>query len=106
MTGVRALTAGLHSLRMEYYERGGLASVDVWWEKVVLPPDWEGEYWTNRDLAYPRYVEYAARQAYEMAGVTEPRKQIHIQTKRANPATKITAENDSRYQDEKTKDNR
>jgi acetyl-CoA C-acetyltransferase len=35
-------------------------------------------YWTNRDLAYPRYVEKAARMAYEMAGITEPRKQIHI----------------------------
>ncbi len=35
-------------------------------------------YWTNRDLAYPRYVEYAARMAYEMAGIKEPRKQIHI----------------------------
>ncbi|MDI6770367.1 MAG: thiolase domain-containing protein [Anaerolineales bacterium] len=35
-------------------------------------------HWTNRDLAYPRYVEYAARQAYEMAGIQEPRKEIHI----------------------------
>jgi acetyl-CoA C-acetyltransferase len=35
-------------------------------------------YWTNRDLAYPRYVEYAARMAYEMAGIREPRKEIHI----------------------------
>jgi acetyl-CoA C-acetyltransferase len=35
-------------------------------------------YWGNRDLAYPRYVEKAARMAYEMAGVTEPRKQIHV----------------------------
>jgi acetyl-CoA C-acetyltransferase len=35
-------------------------------------------YWGNRDLAYPRYVERAARMAYDMAGVTEPRKQIHI----------------------------
>jgi len=35
-------------------------------------------YWTNRDLSYPRYVEYAARQAYEMAGIREPRKEIHI----------------------------
>jgi acetyl-CoA C-acetyltransferase len=33
---------------------------------------------TNRDLAYPRYVEVAARMAYEMAGVKEPRKEIHI----------------------------
>ncbi|MGB9593874.1 MAG: thiolase domain-containing protein [Anaerolineae bacterium] len=35
-------------------------------------------YWTNRDLCYPRYVEVAARMAYEMAGITEPRKQIDI----------------------------
>ncbi len=35
-------------------------------------------YWTNRDLAYPAYVERAARMAYKMAGVTEPRKQINI----------------------------
>jgi len=35
-------------------------------------------YWTNRDLAYPEYVEKAARAAYKMAGITEPRKQVHI----------------------------
>ncbi|MDR7521144.1 MAG: thiolase domain-containing protein [Armatimonadota bacterium] len=35
-------------------------------------------YWTNRDLAYPEYVERAARMAYEMAGVREPRREIHI----------------------------
>ena len=35
-------------------------------------------YWTNRDLAYPEYVENAARMAYDMAGVSEPRKQIHV----------------------------
>jgi acetyl-CoA C-acetyltransferase len=35
-------------------------------------------YWTNRDLYYPRYVETAARMAYEMAGIREPRKEIHI----------------------------
>jgi acetyl-CoA C-acetyltransferase len=35
-------------------------------------------YWTNRDLAYPEYVEKAARMAYRMAGVREPRKEIHI----------------------------
>ncbi len=35
-------------------------------------------YWGNRDLAYPQYVERAARMAYEMAGITEPRRQIHI----------------------------
>ena len=35
-------------------------------------------YWTNRDLSYPEYVENAARMAYDMAGITEPRKQIHV----------------------------
>ena len=35
-------------------------------------------YWTNRDLVFPEYVANAARMAYEMAGVTEPRKQIHV----------------------------
>ncbi len=35
-------------------------------------------YWTNRDLSYPVYVEEAARMAYKMAGIKEPRKEIHI----------------------------
>lgn len=35
-------------------------------------------YWTNRDLYYPKYVEYAARMAYEMAGIKNPRKEIHV----------------------------
>src|SRR3990170_1893110 len=34
--------------------------------------------WTNRDLVFPEYVANAARMAYDMAGVTEPRKQIHV----------------------------
>ena len=48
----------------------------VWIEGVGWNLD--TAYWTNRDLCYPRYVENAARMAYEMAGITEPRKQIHI----------------------------
>lgn len=35
-------------------------------------------YWATRDLCYPRYVEKAARMAYEMAGIKEPKKEIHI----------------------------
>jgi acetyl-CoA C-acetyltransferase len=34
------------------------------------------QYWTNRDLYYPRYVEAAARMAYKMAKIDEPKKQI------------------------------
>jgi acetyl-CoA C-acetyltransferase len=48
----------------------------VWIEGVGWNVD--TAYWTNRDLSYPTYVEEAARMAYEMAGITEPRKQIHI----------------------------
>jgi acetyl-CoA C-acetyltransferase len=48
----------------------------VWIEGVGWSLD--TAYWTNRDLCYPRYVEKAARMAYEMAGITEPRKQINI----------------------------
>ncbi len=35
-------------------------------------------YWTNRDLAYPAYLEKAARMAYDMAGITDPVKDIHV----------------------------
>ena len=52
------------------------APTPVWVEGVGWHLD--TAYWTNRDLVYPRYVEYAARQAYEMAGIREPRKEIHI----------------------------
>ena len=55
-------------------------------EKITDKPVWiqgvgwnlDTTYWTNRDLSYPEYVERAARMAYRMAGVREPRKQIHI----------------------------
>jgi acetyl-CoA C-acetyltransferase len=53
-----------------------LTDKPVWVEGVGWNLD--TAYWTNRDLAYPEYVENAARMAYDMAGVTEPRKQIHI----------------------------
>ena len=48
----------------------------VWIEGVGWHLD--TSYWTNRDLYYPKYVEYAARMAYRMAGIKEPRQEIHI----------------------------
>jgi acetyl-CoA C-acetyltransferase len=48
----------------------------VWIEGVGWNLD--TTYWTNRDLVYPEYVENAARMAYEMAGIKEPRQQIHV----------------------------
>jgi acetyl-CoA C-acetyltransferase len=35
-------------------------------------------YWCTRDLYYPDYVEVAARQAYKMAGIREPSREIHV----------------------------
>ena len=54
--------------------------------RMSRPPVWiEGvgwnldtSYWTNRDLYYPRYLEKAARMAYEMAGISDPRRDIHV----------------------------
>ncbi len=55
---------------------GSLTDRPVWVQGVGWNLD--TTYWTNRDLVYPEYVENAARMAYGMAGVTEPRKQIHV----------------------------
>jgi acetyl-CoA C-acetyltransferase len=46
----------------------------VWIEGVGWNLD--TAFWTNRDLYYPQYVENAARMAYEMAGIRDPRKEI------------------------------
>jgi uncharacterized OB-fold protein len=53
-----------------------LTDAPVWIDGVGWNLD--STYWTNRDLSYPEYVENAARMAYGMAGITEPRKQIHV----------------------------
>jgi len=60
-----------------------LASEDVA-RKITDSPVWidgvgwnlDTAYWTNRDLYYPQYVENAARMAYEMAGIKNPREEI------------------------------
>jgi acetyl-CoA C-acetyltransferase len=62
-----------------------LASEDVA-RRVTEKPIWidgvgwdlDTAYWTTRDLYYPDYVEVAARKAYDMAGIKEPDKEIHI----------------------------
>ena len=48
----------------------------VWLDGVGYSLD--SAYWANRDLCYPEYVEVAARQAYDMAGIKEPHKEIDI----------------------------
>jgi acetyl-CoA C-acetyltransferase len=53
-----------------------LTDKPVWIDGVGFSID--TAYWATRDLAYPRYVETAARMAYDMAGIKEPAKEIHI----------------------------
>jgi acetyl-CoA C-acetyltransferase len=60
-----------------------LASEDIA-KKITDDPVWidgvgwhlDTSYWTDRDLYYPKYVEYAARMAYKMAGITDPPREI------------------------------
>jgi hypothetical protein len=52
----RDLSAGQHSLRMEYYEALGEALARLSWARVNPPPPsnpWRGEYYTNRYLSGP-----------------------------------------------------
>jgi acetyl-CoA C-acetyltransferase len=36
----------------------------------------DSQYWTNRELCYPKYVESAARMAYKMAKIENPRRSL------------------------------
>jgi acetyl-CoA C-acetyltransferase len=67
--------AGAMVLASERFARR-LSKSPVWIEGVGW--DLDTSYWTNRDLYYPRYVEKAARMAYEMARITDPRRDIHV----------------------------
>jgi len=62
-----------------------LASEDVAYRYTDKPVWLDGvgfnldtAYWATRDLYYPRYVEKAARMAYDMAGIKEPDREIEI----------------------------
>jgi acetyl-CoA C-acetyltransferase len=46
----------------------------VWIDGVGWNVD--SQYWTNRDLCYPEYLERAARMAYKMAKIEDPRKDL------------------------------
>jgi hypothetical protein len=45
------LATGSHNLRVEYYDYGGEAVIQVSWDKITSFPDWKGEYWANTDLS-------------------------------------------------------
>jgi hypothetical protein len=49
-SGDIALRAGQHTIVVEYFEEGGLASAHVWWNRRDAIQGWEGRYFDNRDL--------------------------------------------------------
>ena len=50
-TGDIYLAKGQHTVRVEYYERGGQAAAHVWWEPLdTVSGGWRGEYFSNRNL--------------------------------------------------------
>jgi hypothetical protein len=53
------ISRGTHTVRVEYYEHTGGASVQVAWERVNGGDVWRGEYYDNRDLAgSPALIRY------------------------------------------------
>ncbi len=51
LTVDRGLLVGQHTLRVEYYENGGDAQLQLRWERLSAYPDWKAEYWSNATLA-------------------------------------------------------
>jgi hypothetical protein len=50
MYGDIYVTAGVHTLRVEYAKTFGAALIRVWWEPLSGVLAWRGEYFANRDL--------------------------------------------------------
>lgn len=52
VTADAQLANGPHRVRVEYFEKNGVARVHVWWEELtpLTYPDWKGEYWNNRQF--------------------------------------------------------
>lgn len=53
-----------------------ITDTPVWIDGVGMCLD--SQYWTNRDLAFPYYVYLAAQQAYKMANISDPLKDIDV----------------------------
>ncbi len=53
-----------------------ITDIPVWVQGVGWNMD--TSYWTNKDLAFAKYLYYAGKMAYKMAGIKNPRKEIDI----------------------------
>jgi hypothetical protein len=49
-SGDIALSAGRHTVVVEYYEHGGEASAHVWWKRLDGFSGWQGRYYSNTEL--------------------------------------------------------
>lgn len=49
----RTVSAGNHTIRVEYYENVGNAQIQVWWEQAGQFPQWRGEYFLGTNLQGP-----------------------------------------------------
>ncbi len=49
-SGDLALSAGNHTVVVDYFEQGGEAAIHVWWDRVDTLGGWEGRYYDNREL--------------------------------------------------------
>jgi len=50
LTVDRAIPAGTHRVRVEYYEHTGAATISVSWHRLVGGATWRAEYFANREL--------------------------------------------------------
>ena len=51
VTGDISLAGGDHEIRVEYYDTGGDAVIQLTWEKAGAFDNWRGEYWRNRSFS-------------------------------------------------------
>lgn len=47
----RPVSAGVHVVRIDYFEAEQVAQISVWWEHGSDFPDWRGEYFASGDLS-------------------------------------------------------
>jgi hypothetical protein len=45
------LRSGNHTIRLDYYEHGGVARSKLWWSRIGSSPSWSAEYYNNRNLS-------------------------------------------------------
>lgn len=78
-TAERYLSAGYHSMRIEYFENWGNARIQFWWEPLGQYPQWRGEYYPNVTLSAP-------------AALIRNDQDVNFNWGRANPAPGLPAD--------------